>query len=250
MTRSSDPLTLFNFTRERLKVVVSDRLPENVDPAAFCAETAYWICLAVTTHGEDWEAAFHEYTDAAMLEQSGVEAESEQHELDLLRAELRQARGPVLDVGAGWGRMASLYAQAGLPAYFVEPMMLGTRLMQRNGLSRVIAARGEMLPFPGGVFHTIVIGWVLHHDAGDVNASHLLRETARMSAPGGLLLSVEPLDERFDRTKWTTLVTQAGFDVRRIKVFYDYTRANGDISNHALLVGTHARSSALDRDDW
>lgn len=235
MNKTNNPLELFDATRERLQAAVADRLPDGVDPAAFCAETAYWICLAVTERGESWETAFHRYTDTARLARAGIDVESEQRELDLLRAELAQARGPVLDVGAGWGRMAALYAQAGLPVYYVEPTALGTRLMRRTGLSSIVAAKGETLPFLDRMFHTILIGWVLHHDAGDVNAGQLLREAARVTTPGGLLLSVEPLDERFDRTKWTTLISQAGFRVRRIEVFYEYPRA----SSHALLVGTY-----------
>jgi len=239
MKKTDNPLDLFDFTCERLQATVADRLPDGVDPAAFCAETAYCICLAVTAQGESWETAFHKYVDTEVLERAGRDAESERRELDLLRIELAQARGPVLDVGAGWGRVAALYAQAEWPVYYVEPTVLGTRLMQRTGLKRIVAAKGESLPFLSGVFHTILIGWVLHHDAGDVNASQLLREAARVTAPGGLLLSVEPLDERFDRTKWTTLITQAGFSVCRIGAFYEYPRAKGSIASHALLVGTY-----------
>ena len=229
------PLELFDITRERLHTMVADRLPDGVDLAAFCAETAYWVCLAVTERGESWENMLDRYTDAARLTRAGTEAESERRELDLLRTELAQARGPVLDVGAGWGRMASIYAQTGLPVYYVESSMLGTHLMQRTGIDSVVAAKGETLPFPGGVFHTILIGWVLHHDAGDVNATRLLCESARVAAPGGLLLSVEPLDERFDQAKWTTLVTQASFKIRSIEVFY---APEGNTSSRALLVGT------------
>ena len=235
MNKTNNPLELFDVTRERLLAAVADQLPDGVDPAAYCAETAYWIGLAVTERGESWEAAFDRYTDTDRLARAGVDVESKQLELGLLRAELAQARGPVLDVGAGWGRMAALYAQAGLPVYYVEPTILGTRLMRRTGLSSIVAGKGETLPFLDRVFHTILIGWVLHHDAGDVNASELLRETARVTAPGGLLLSVEPLDERFDQAKWIPLVEQAGFRVRRITVFYEYPTA----SNHALLVGTY-----------
>lgn len=235
----NNPLALFDTTRARLLAAVADHLPEGVDPAAFCAETAYWIGLAVTERGESWDTAFHRYTDTTRLARAGIDVESEQRELDLLRVELAQARGPVLDVGAGWGRMAALYAQAGLPVYYVEPTVLGTRLMRRTGLNRIVAAKGETLPFPDEMFQTILIGWVLHHDAGDVNARLLLHEAARVTAPGGLLLSVEPLDEQFDQTKWTTLITQAGFRVQRIGVFYEYPRAQGGISSHALLVGTY-----------
>lgn len=42
------------------------------------------------------------------------------------------------------------------------------------------------------MFHTALIGWVLHHDADDVNTSQLLHEVARVTAPGGLLLSIAP----------------------------------------------------------
>ncbi len=232
-----DPLALYDLTCERLRVAVTDRLPDGVDAEAFCAETAYWICLSVTARGEGWEAMFHKYTDAAMLAWAAEDAASERCELDLIRRELARARGPVLDVGAGWGRMAALYAQAGLTAYYAEPAALGARLMRRAGMSRAVGARGEALPFPAGAFQTTVIGWVLHHDAGDVDAARLLRESARVTAPGGLLLSVEPLDERFSQAKWLSLLADAGFAARRIETFYERAKSRGNVSRHTLLAG-------------
>jgi SAM-dependent methyltransferase len=133
--------------------------------------------------------------------------------------------------------MAALYAQMGLSAYYVEPAALGTRLMRRAGLSGAVSARGEALPFPAEAFHTTMIGWVLHHDAGDVDAACILHEAARTTAPGGSLLSVEPLDERFGRAKWVSLLTGAGFDVRHVEVFYERAKSQGGVSSYALLVG-------------
>ncbi|MBN1287408.1 MAG: class I SAM-dependent methyltransferase [Anaerolineae bacterium] len=232
-----DPLVLYDFTRERLRAAVEGRLPDGVDAEAFCADIAYWICLAVTVRSQDWHAAFSEFTDAAMLAWAAEDAESERRELDLIRRELARARGPVLDVGAGWGRMAALYAQAGLTAYYAEPAALGARLMRRAGISAAVGARGEALPFPAGVFQTTVIGWVLHHDAGDVDAARLLREAARVTEPGGLLLSVEPLDERFGQTKWLSLLAAAGFAARRVETFYERAKSRGDVSRHTLFTG-------------
>jgi SAM-dependent methyltransferase len=233
-------LALYDLTRERLRAAVTGRLPDGVEPEAFCTEAAYWVCLATTARGESWEAAFSEFTDAAMLARAAEDVESERRELDLLRRELANARGPVLDVGAGWGRLAALYAQAGLAACYAEPAALGTRLMRRAGLDGAVSARGEALPFPAGAFHTTVIGWVLHHDSGDVDAARILREAARATAPGGLLLSVEPLDERFGQAKWESLLAGAGFDVHRVEVFYERAKSRGGVSHYALLVGARS----------
>lgn len=140
--------------------------------------------------------------------------------------------------------MAALYAQVGLAAYYAEPAALGTQLMRRAEIRRVVRAKGEALPFPAGAFHTTVIGWVLHHDSGDVDAACIVREAARVTAPGGQLLSVEPLDARFDQTKWTSLLTGAGFEVRCVEVFCERAKSQDEVSHYALLVGARRGRAA------
>lgn len=68
MMQPDDPLMLFDYTRNRLYAAVADRLPEGVNPTAYCADAAYWICLSVITRGKDWQTGFDEFTDVARLE--------------------------------------------------------------------------------------------------------------------------------------------------------------------------------------
>jgi SAM-dependent methyltransferase len=129
--------------------------------------------------------------------------------------------GRLLDVGAGWGRFGSLYAECGLETYFVEPFSLGCRLMRRNGLARSACCPGQRLCFPADTFQSAVLGWVLHHDAPDVPAPVILEEIGRVIVPGGRLYSVEPLSDDFDQEKWRDLVTRAGFKVEKLEIFYE-----------------------------
>jgi len=92
--------------------------------------------------------------------------------------------------------------------------------MRRSGLRQVICSVGEALPFASATFATAVIGWVLHHDAPDLDAMGIVREAARVVGPGGRLLSVEPLDGRFDVDKWMRLLHSAGFAVEGVQEFF------------------------------
>ena len=139
------------------------------------------------------------------------ETEAEQAEFALLGHTLRNVAGdgPLLDVGAGWGRLAPLYDEAGMAAVYVEPAALGTRLMSRNGLRRVVAAVGEALPFPAATFRVVLIGWVLHHRSPDLDAAGILREAVRVLAPGGWLFSIEPIMPGFGIELWREMLAQA-----------------------------------------
>lgn len=157
---------------------------------------AYWVCTTVSKRGEAWEATLRDYADFA-LRRAADENEAERREAALLRRELARAHGPVLDVGAGWGRLALLYDELGLEAVYVEPATLRSQLMRRDGLSRIVRSVGEALPFADGTFPTTVIGWVLHRDSSDLDAASIVHQIARVTAPGGILLSVEPLGAGF-----------------------------------------------------
>jgi len=235
MGRSSDQLTLYDLTHQRLREALSGELPGDADLEATLTAYAYWVCMAVRKRGTDWEATLREHTDMA-LRHAADETEAERHELALLRRELARSRGPVADVGAGWGRLASLYSDCGLDAVQVEPAALGTRLMKRRGLGCTVRSIGEALPFPDSTFHTTVIGWVLHHNSSHLDATGIVRQMARVTAPGGTLLSVEPLRGEFDREKWLGLLTDAGFEVKRVETFFEMPNSHGKIEHHALAV--------------
>ncbi|RLC59853.1 MAG: hypothetical protein DRI80_11950 [Chloroflexota bacterium] len=164
MQQSCDTVTLYDRTRRRLREVLTGRLPGGIGLENILTSYAYWVCTSVTRRSADWEETLREYADIA-LRRAADESEAERREIALLRRELMRARGPLLDVGAGWGRLAPLYDELGLQAVYVEPATLGTQLMRRGSLSRIVRSVGERLPFADGTFRTTVIGWVLHHDA-------------------------------------------------------------------------------------
>ena len=237
MKKADDELTHYDRTCQRLRLAVADRLPPTVNLEQVVTAYAYWVCWQVKQREADWEETLREYADIA-CRRAADESKAEWREMTLLRRELAQARGPVLDVGAGWGRLASLYAELGLSAVYVEPESLGTQLMRRSGLWRVTRSVGEALPFVSATFATVVIGWVLHHDAPDLDAMSILREAARVVGPGGQLLSVEPLDSHFDVEKWTHLLRNADFEVDSVQEFFQMPGEGGAVERYALVVAT------------
>jgi len=237
MQKSSDELILYDWVRQHLREVLAGQLPGEADLEGTLTAYAYWVCMTVSKRGADWEAALRDYTDIA-LRRAADESKAERHEVALLRRELARAHGPVLDVGAGWGRLAPLYDELGLRAVYAEPAKLGVQLMRRNGLSRIVRSIGEALPFADGTFPTTVIGWVLHHSSADLDAAGIACQAARVTAPGGVLLSIEPLRAEFDQEKWTGLLTQAGFKVSAVERFFEMETSHGEIEHHALAVGT------------
>jgi len=241
MQEPPEELALYDRTRQRLRQVLAGQLPGDVDLESTLTAYAYWVCTTVSKRGADWEATLHEYAGIA-LRRAADESETERREVALLRRELARARGPVLDVGAGWGRLAPLYDEAGLRAVYVEPETLGTQLMRCDGLSRIVRSVGEALPFADDAFPATVIGWVLHHDSSDLDAASIVRQMARVTGPGGILLSVEPLAARFDQEKWTGLFTRAGFEVNAVERFFEMETSRGETEHHALAVGTRRAS--------
>jgi len=241
MQESSDELALYDLTRQRLREALAGQLPDDVDLEGVLTAYAYWVCTTVSRRGADWEATLHEYAGIA-LRRAADESETERREVALLRRELARARGPVLDVGAGWGRLSPLYEQLGLQAIYTEPARLGTQLMRRGGFSRIVRCLGEALPFADDTFPTTLIGWVLHHGSSDLDAASIIRQIARVTAPGGILFSVEPLGAGFDQERWTGLLTRAGFEMNNVERFFETEASWGEIEYHALAVGTRRAS--------
>lgn len=242
MQQPSDELTLYDRTRQWLRGALVGQLLGEVDLEGTLTAYAYWVCTTVSKRGADWEATLHEYAGIA-LRRTADESEAERCEVALLRRELARARGPVLDVGAGWGRLATLYDELGLQAVYAEPAMLGMQLMRRNGLSQIARCMGEALPFADNTFPTTLIGWVLHHDSSDLDAASIVRQMARVTTPGGMLLSVEPLGAGFDQEKWTRLLTKAGFEVNAVKRFFETETSRGETEHHALAVSMRRSST-------
>lgn len=101
--------------------------------------------------------------------------ESPQDVHEMIAAELR---GPMLDVGCGQGRLASLLA-GGVPWVGVDssPVQLAA-----NPYRPVVRADMRALPFRDGAFAEVAHLWCLYHLADPVVA---IAEAARVLAPGG-----------------------------------------------------------------
>jgi SAM-dependent methyltransferase len=237
MQKLPDGLALYDLTRQWLWQALAGQLPGDVDLEGLLTSYAYWVCTAGGKQGADWEVTLRNYADIA-LRRAADESKAERREIALLRRELTQTQGPVLDVGAGWGRLASLYDELGLQAVYVEPATLGGQLMRRDGLSCIVRSVGEVLPFADNTFLTTVIGWVLHHGSFDLDVASIACQAARVTRPGGMLLSVEPLGEGFDQDKWMGLLTGAGFEVNSTERFFEMETSRGETEHYALAIGT------------
>ena len=161
-----DDLALYDLTRSELKRLSSDRFPGDFNLEDVITAYSYFACIVVETRGKDWETTVQDYAELA-VRNALSDRDAEKIEMGLLRVDLAQTTGRLLDVGAGWGRFGELYAECGIQAYYVEPFYLGCRLMRRNGLNASACCPGQRLCFPTDEFQNVVIGWVLHHDAPD-----------------------------------------------------------------------------------
>ena len=102
------------------------------------------------------------------------------------QALLQQARGRVLEIGAGTGLNVAHYPP-GTEVTYTEPDPHMARRLRARGVE-ALEAGAEALPFPDGSFDTVVSTLVLC-TVPDVTAS--LREVRRVLAPGGRLLFLE-----------------------------------------------------------
>ncbi|MBC7226332.1 MAG: class I SAM-dependent methyltransferase [Thermoflexales bacterium] len=237
-----DDLTRYDRTRERLREALAGQLSPDVDLEWAVTAYAYWVCYDMVRRAADWEETLQEHV-ALACQDAATEAEAERAEMAALRRALADARGPLLDVGAGWGRLAPLYQERGLDIVYVEPMSLGARLMRRSRFPKVVRSTGEALPFTDGVFVSAVIAWVLHHRPPEVNATGILREVARVMAPGSLLFSIEPLRAEFGPDRWVGLLQGAGFHVRHLECFFEGELAGG-MEQQALAVAVRTHPAA------
>lgn len=231
---------MYDLTRQRLRDALAGQLSSRADIEGTITAYAYWVCSAVHERGADWETSLREYAGYAARD-AKREAEAERAELALLRRALRAVPrgGPMLDVGAGWGRFGPLYDELNLRAVYVEPSGLGVQLMRRSQLGQIARSVGEALPFPPAIFPAALIGWVLHHHSSNLDANRLLRETARVLAAGGLLFSIEPIRASFDMNQWREMLSQREVDIQvcEMQEFFQMPNAQGEIERHTLLIG-------------
>jgi len=236
-----DELARYDLTCRRLRDTLTGQLPAAADFEGTLTACAYWVCSVIRQRNADWDTTLHEYVGHA-LRDAVRETEAEQAEFALLRWALSHAGagGRLLDVGAGWGRMAPLYAETGWRPVLLEPSGLGVRLMRRAGLQNVAAGQGEALPFQAGTFPAVLIGWVLHHHSADLDTTAIVHEAARVLAPGGRLFSIEPLRPGFDMARWHALLEQAEITFSEVHEFYRMPTGQGECELHTLVIGRKA----------
>jgi SAM-dependent methyltransferase len=134
------------------------------------------------------------------------EASEEAGLREMRRELLKQARGRVLELGAGTGLNLELYPREGLDSLVVtepDPHMF-KQLRQRAAKvcagAELVQAGGEDLPFDDGSFDTVTVTLVL---CTVPDQAATLREIRRVLKPGGQLLFLEHVRSNHpDLAKW------------------------------------------------
>jgi ubiquinone/menaquinone biosynthesis C-methylase UbiE len=146
-----------------------------------------------------WGRLFASFYDRALKA-------SEEHGLgDMRRALLAEARGRVIEIGAGTGINLDLYGDGIEDLTLVEPdphmgAKLRDRLADHSGPARLATAPAEALPFPDDTFDAAVATLVLCTVPDPVAA---IAELARVLKPGGRLLFIEHVRAGDPRTaRW------------------------------------------------
>jgi len=115
---------------------------------------------------------------------------------------LSDARGRVLEIGAGTGLNVPHYPPGVDELVLTEPVgsmarRLERRAAKREGQTRVVVASAECLPFPDDAFDTVVSTLVL---CTVPEPDRALAEVRRVLKPGGTLLFIEHV--RSDTERW------------------------------------------------
>jgi SAM-dependent methyltransferase len=92
-----------------------------------------------------------------------------------------------LDLGGGSGMTAKMLTASGVP--FLVCLDISAAMLKHSGMTAV-QADALRLPFANGSFDLIVAAAFLHHVPGRENA--VLRECARVLAPGGRIVGYDP----------------------------------------------------------
>lgn len=101
------------------------------------------------------------------------------------------AAGPILDFGAGWGRITRLLVRS-LPPEAITAVDVDARLVDAGqtllpGIDFRRVESGEPLPFPDGHFATVIANSVFSHFSESAHRFYLA-EMARILKPGGLFV--------------------------------------------------------------
>lgn len=100
----------------------------------------------------------------------------------------REGNTAILDVGCGTGKNLELLSEFGC-AIGADPAQAALEFCQVRGLSSLVGADGQRLPFPDGTFDLVTGFEVLEHIADDRAA---LAELHRVLKPAGLLFVTVP----------------------------------------------------------
>ncbi|MDQ7857230.1 MAG: class I SAM-dependent methyltransferase [Armatimonadota bacterium] len=96
---------------------------------------------------------------------------------------------PVLDLGCGDGRVASMAFETPLDVGLDADTSVLNRAAVQGAYRVLVAADSRRLPFADGCFHTVYSNGALEH-MDDLNA--VLAEVARVTAVGGALVALVP----------------------------------------------------------
>ncbi|MEP7763823.1 class I SAM-dependent methyltransferase [Sanguibacter sp. 25GB23B1] len=148
----------------------------------------------VDTAGTDRESARAFYDTvaasyAAMLPDTSFEAPLDLAVLDHFVASLPPSPAPVLDAGCGAGRMLGYLTGRGVErvdGVDLSPAMIREARAAHPGVPLAVADLGA-LPFDDGAFRGVLSWYSIIHVSPDHSAA-VLRELARVLAPGGALL--------------------------------------------------------------
>src|SRR5439155_25726728 len=95
----------------------------------------------------------------------------------------------ILDVGCGIGTYVQRFAELTAHPYGIDVSLERLRQARAKGLTRVLAAAGERLPFSDRSFDVVVFNEVIEHVADDRQA---IADALRVLRPGGHVVIYAP----------------------------------------------------------
>jgi len=117
-----------------------------------------------------------------------------ERERSLLERHLGISSGTVLSVGAGWHPGRHLFPAPDFQLVAVDSDPEPIAAIQRNGAAdrAFVGAAGALDELPDSSFDVVLCRLVLHHVAFQGPLAPVFSEAARLLAPGGALVAIEP----------------------------------------------------------
>jgi SAM-dependent methyltransferase len=140
------------------------------------------------------------YTPENLLDRLSRPATLEEHyrhmerrEAQLLARRLGVARGRVLSIGAGWHPGRHLFPSPAFRLVAVDADRVKVAgLLQSGRADEAHVGLAGQLDFAPGSFEVVLYRLVLHHIAFQGPLTQCFAEAARLLAPGGALVAIEP----------------------------------------------------------